>query len=115
MLGGGTPSGGGGASVRRTASTAIAGVSATPSGQFGGATPGGGATPMRTPMRDALGLNEPYDASGVEGGRRAEKARAAAARGELRAGLGSLPAPANEYAIEMPGAPADDGEGGGVL
>ncbi|KAG1672528.1 hypothetical protein FOA52_002837 [Chlamydomonas sp. UWO 241] len=120
--GGATPSGSagpeaGGVTGRRAPGSAIAGVSSTPHMTPGhpGMTPGRGgqgATPMRTPVRDALGLNE--DMTGLEVGARAAAARARAAAAELRAGLGGLPAPQNEYAIEMPDAPEgdDDGEGG---
>lgn len=107
-------------------SFALAGVSATPS-MFAG-TPlrgnnnnGGNftgnsmmsSTPMRTPLRDELGLNDSSMYGGGEGGsRRAEAQRAAALRAELRGALGSLPAPANEYVFAAPALPEDEGEGG---
>mmetsp|Transcript_23430 Transcript_23430/g.51433 ORF Transcript_23430/g.51433 Transcript_23430/m.51433 type:complete len:829 (+) Transcript_23430:239-2725(+) len=100
--------------VQRRGSGSIAGVAATPS--LLGATPGRdgsmrpGATPMATPMRDELGLND-MDALIVAGSKRAEQQRQAAMRSELRAGLGSLPAPQNEYQIEMPELPEDEAEG----
>lgn len=89
-----------------TPGRAVAGVSATP---LLGATPGRGgsgglpsATP--TPMRDALGLNDP-DSFGGTASRREEAARLALQRNELRAGLGQLPAPKNEYQIVVPELP----------
>ncbi|GAX75409.1 hypothetical protein CEUSTIGMA_g2853.t1 [Chlamydomonas eustigma] len=111
LLGGSTPSHmlPGSSTVRP--STAIAGVPSTPSGAFD-ATPGrsgfSGATPMRTPMRDELGLND-MDSLLVAGGKRAQQQRQAAMRSELRAGLSTLPTPQNEYQIEVPELPADDG------
>ena len=66
---------------------------------------------MRTPMRDELGLND-MDSMVVGGGRRAEAQRQAQMRSELRVGLGSLPAPQNEYQIMAPDMPDDEGEGG---
>ena len=107
-------------STGRRPSAAIAGVSSTPSSSSAfDATPGRGSdaggpgsTPMRTPMRDALGLND-LDSLVVAGGRRAQQQRQAALRSDLRAGLSTLPAPQNEYQIEMPELPDDDaGEGG---
>lgn len=97
-------------------SRAIAGVAATP---LLGATPGRGgplnlppgATP--TPMRDALGLNDP-EAMLAGSSRQEEKIRAALVRNELREGLGQLPAPKNEYQIGVPELPEDGmGEEGG--
>ena len=95
--------------VPATSSRAVAGISATP--LLTGATPGRGggaglpsATP--TPMRDALGLNDPDSLAGAAS-KREEAARLALQRNELRAGLSQLPAPKNEYQIvvpELPGA-----------
>lgn len=111
------------AATGRRPSSAIAGVPATPS-TFG-ATPSRdpassalaslpGPTPLRTPLRDQLGLND-ADALTMQGGRRAQAAAAAALRSEIRAGLSSLPAPQNEYQIEMPALPEDgDAEEGAV-
>jgi len=103
----------------RRPSAAIAGVPSTPSsssafdatpGRGGGGGGGLGATPMRTPMRDELGLND-ADSLVVAGGRRAQQQRQAAMRNDLRSGLSTLPAPQNEYQIEMPEL-QDDGEDG---
>ena len=104
------------ASTGRRPSTAIAGVPSTPSSSFdatpgrGGDFHGPGATPMRTPMRDELGLND-TDSMIVGGGRRAQQQHQAAMRSELRAGLSTLPAPQNEYQIEMPELPEDSVDG----
>lgn len=91
---------------------AIAGLSATPS--VGGTplrTPGPAGLPSdphRTPMRDALGLNDP-DAISEGESKREARAREAAARRELKSGLAGLPAPQYEYQVAMPELP-DDGE-----
>lgn len=106
-----------GATGRRPAA-AIAGVPSTPS-SFG-ETPsrhegfGPGVTPLRTPLRDQLGLND-MDALTLAGGKRAQQQRQATLRVELRMGLGSLPAPQNEYQIEMPELPEDEGAEDKVL
>jgi len=92
----------------------VAGIAATPGRSIAGTpshTPGGGTMPGRTPLRDQLGLNDPDAAIAAET-RRAEKARLAAARGDLRAGLSSLPAPANEYMVQIPDLP-EGGDGNG--
>ena len=61
------------------------------------------ATPMATPLRDELGLNDPDAITGASNLSFAQQRRQQAAiRGELRAGLGALPAPQNEYQIELP-------------
>lgn len=93
--------------VPATGSRAVAGISATP--LLTGATPGRGggaglpsATP--TPMRDALGLNDPDSLAGAAS-KREEAARLALQRNELRAGLSQLPAPKNEYQIVVPELP----------
>ena len=69
-----------------------------------------------TPLRDALRINDAR-AFPFEKTRDAER-RAAATRDrkELRDGLASLPAPANEYRVEVPDAPeeAEDDEGDGA-
>jgi hypothetical protein len=87
--------------------TSVAGISATP---LLGATPGrGGGLPSATPtpMRDALGLNDPDTFAAGAGGssKREEAARLALQRNELRAGLSQLPAPRNEYQIVVPDMP----------
>uniref|UniRef100_A0A7S0WNZ6 Uncharacterized protein n=1 Tax=Chlamydomonas leiostraca TaxID=1034604 RepID=A0A7S0WNZ6_9CHLO len=124
-----TPGAGAGAagmSVRRgAAGTAIAGVPSTPSvagtplrgpGAPGAGIPG--ATPMRTPIRDELGLND-ADSLATYGmptdNRRAEQARLAALRSEVRAGLSSLPAPQNEYQLVAPELPEDAMDAEGAL
>ena len=44
------------------------------------------------------------------------QARLAALRGDLRAGLSALPAPANEYLVQIPEAPdAGDGDDDGMV
>ena len=58
-----------------------------------GGRQGPGATPMRTPLRDELGLNDPGATPGGIVSMREERAREKAARAELREGLLSLPAP----------------------
>jgi pre-mRNA-splicing factor CDC5/CEF1 len=68
------------------------------------ATPGrAGTTPLRTPIRDGLHINEP-----IEGDSMAistpliEKQRQLAVRQQLRMGLSALPAPSNKYELLMP-------------
>ncbi|KAI3429454.1 hypothetical protein D9Q98_005547 [Chlorella vulgaris] len=107
---GGTPGrGGGGGALPATGGRTVAGISATP--LLPSSTPGRGgsvgpsATP--TPMRDALGLNDP-DAFTVAASKREEAARLALLRTDLRAGLGQLPAPRNEYQIVVPEMPEDE-------
>ena len=93
----------------------------TPNPMAAGATPArsGAASVSATPLRDALRINDarafPSDASRVFSARDAER-RAAATRDELRDVLASLPAPANEYRVEVPDAPeeAEDDEGDGA-
>lgn len=99
--------------VPATSSRAVAGISATP--LLTGATPGRGggaglpsATP--TPMRDALGLNDPDSLAGAAS-KREEAARLALQRNELRAGLSQLPAPKNEYQIVVPELPEEEAAG----
>ena len=70
---------------------AIAGLTATPSVagtplRTPGGRTGGAFEPHRTPMRDALGLNDP-DALLEGESRREARAREAAASGELKAGV----------------------------
>ncbi|KAK9842456.1 hypothetical protein WJX81_000971 [Elliptochloris bilobata] len=96
-LGGATPSG-----------RAIAGVAmATPGASVAG-TPlrggsvGPGAAPGRTPVRDALGLNDPDALAPAEASRREARAREERLRADLRAGLAGLPEPQHEYVIEAP-------------
>eukprot|EP00887_Chlorella_sp_A99_P003055 scaffold9.g3055.t1 len=101
---------GAGAALGATGGRSVAGIAATPS--LLGATPGrgglpGGATPGATPMRDALGLNDP-DAFAAAASKREEAARLALMRNELRAGLSQLPAPKNEYQIVAPELPEEE-------
>ena len=90
----------------------------TPNPMAAGATPArsGAASVSATPLRDALRINDAR-AFPFEKSRDAER-RAAATRDrkELRDGLASLPAPANEYRVEVPDAPeeAEDDEGDGA-
>ena len=104
-----TPQLGGG--VGATPGRAVAGVSATPS--LLGSTPGrggvGGATQGATPMRDALGLNDPDAWAAMPASKREEAARLALQRNELRAGLSQLPQPKNEYQIVVPELPGEWG------
>ncbi|KAK9814983.1 hypothetical protein WJX73_003873 [Symbiochloris irregularis] len=95
---------------------AIAGLSATPS--IAGSTPSrtpmrhGDSSVARTPIRDALGLNDPDAYTGEGESKRQARARDAAMKGQLKAGLAGLPAPQYEYQIAMPEiedeAPTDD-------
>lgn len=62
--------------------------------------------------RDQLGLNS--DGFGA-GGVRAERARQALLKNELRAGLSQLPSPSMEYAIEAPELPVEDGGDGATI
>ena len=85
----------------------------TPNPNAAVATPhtggGGGAGSFSaTPLRDALHINDSgvFDDSGL--GKRELKLRARSDVSELRSGLSSLPAPANEYRVEVPDVPSDD-------
>ena len=83
--------------------------SMTPSRGGGGAR-GGLMTPMVTPLRDELGLNDP---DALPGGSSSltlaqQRRQQMTLRGELRAGLGALPAPLNEYQIELPSTAGQD-------
>jgi hypothetical protein len=70
---------------------------------------------MRTPIRDQLGLNDPTAAAGGYTAEeivslRAQKLAAAEMRAALRAGLSTLPAPVNDYSMDLPEhLPGDDG------
>lgn len=59
-------------------------------------------TPMRTPVRDELGLNDPDMLLPAEASRRESRAREAMEKNNLKAGLAGLPAPKNEYQIMVP-------------
>lgn len=115
--------GGAGSLTGRRLPGAIAGVPSTPSVAGTplrggpGAGMGPGATPLRTPIRDELGLND-ADSLAMYGqpgdSKRAEAARLAALRKELRSGLSSLPAPQNEYQVRNLGWEPDAGMGHGM-
>uniref|UniRef100_K3X4A1 Cell division cycle 5-like protein n=1 Tax=Globisporangium ultimum (strain ATCC 200006 / CBS 805.95 / DAOM BR144) TaxID=431595 RepID=K3X4A1_GLOUD len=81
---------------------------------YAGATPSrtpsvrssiGDKTPLpsstRTPLRDELGIN-PEQLYGMEDNKHAEKARQKRMLADLKQGFGSLPAPQNEYEINIP-------------
>ncbi|KAF1336655.1 Cell division cycle 5-like protein, partial [Globisporangium splendens] len=59
------------------------------------------ASSTRTPLRDELGIN-PEQLYGMEDNKRAEKARQKRMLADLKQGFGSLPAPQNEYEINIP-------------
>ena len=71
------------------------------------------ATPKGTPIRDELHINEgletPYESE------KAEKARQEEIRRSLRAGLGDLPAPKNEYQIVVPELPVEEPDASDVV
>jgi hypothetical protein len=57
---------------------------------------------MRTPIRDEFGLNDEASLATMNAAfasKRAEAARLAALRSDLKAGLSGLPAPQNEYQV----------------
>ncbi|KAH9319779.1 hypothetical protein KI387_021548, partial [Taxus chinensis] len=64
-----------------------------------------GMTPKGTPIRDELRINEGME---TPDGSKAESQRQAEIRRNLRAGLGELPAPQNEYQIVVPDLPVED-------
>jgi pre-mRNA-splicing factor CDC5/CEF1 len=98
-------------SADRPAAAAAAGTPYGPTGARGGVGATPSATPGATPLRDALGLND-ADSLGAAGGARAERARQAMLKGELRAGLSQLPKPQNEYEVAVPELPQDEEMGG---
>ncbi|GAB9472282.1 Cell division cycle 5-like protein [Globisporangium polare] len=67
------------------------------------------ASSTRTPLRDELGIN-PEQLYGMDAGKRAEKARQKRMLEDLKQGFGSLPAPQNEYEINIPVKEDDDGD-----
>lgn len=75
-----------------------------------GAALGPGATPGATPLRDELGLND-ADSLAMAGTARQDRARQALLKSELRAGLGSLPKPQNEYEVAVPELPQEEETG----
>eukprot|EP01018_Ginkgo_biloba_P008339 Gb_05612 [translate_table: standard] len=68
-----------------------------------------GMTPKGTPIRDELHINEGMETPDSS---KAENRRQAEIRRNLRATLGNLPAPKNEYQIVVPDLPLEDVEGG---
>lgn len=85
-------------------------VSATPMSSIDGRP---GATPLRTPMRDSLMINE--DGSSSYGQTpREQRHRLSDLKSQLKAGFASLPAPANNFELVLPededGEPAGDDE-----
>jgi len=82
------------------------GVSSTPMRK---AITAGAATPLRTPLRDELSINE-GDSMAVDDPR-AERQRELAIRSQLKMGLSALPEPSNEYKIMMPELPEEEEEG----
>ncbi|KAG7401218.1 Cell cycle serine/threonine-protein kinase cdc5/MSD2 [Phytophthora boehmeriae] len=104
----------GGENVELYEGTGYAGAtpSRTPSSTV--ASVNGDKTPMsatRTPLRDELGIN-PEQLYGTEAASaKAEKARAKRLASSLRQGFDSLPAPQNEYEINIPEKEEAGGEG----
>ncbi|GJP39737.1 hypothetical protein CLOM_g24080 [Closterium sp. NIES-68] len=99
----------------RTPGTA---VGMTPGGLAltGGGAPGSvrGASVGGTPGKDSVFGATPSEGMVTPGGEsaRAERLRQAEVRESLRQGLGSLPAPKNEYSIVVPELPEDDAKDG---
>ncbi|CEH15710.1 cdc5 protein [Ceraceosorus bombacis] len=91
----------------RGANGAVGYPSATPRSEVG-STVADGRTPLRTPLRDNLGLNAEDRLSSIADTPRDAKRALAASRRELQAGLSSLPAPKNDFELVM-----DEEEGGG--
>ena len=76
-------------------------VAGTPGSMIGGRTPG--QTPGATPVRDGLGINDEDMATPLMNeDERAAKLRTSQLRADVRARLGSLPAPKNEYQVVVP-------------
>jgi len=72
----------------------------------------GHASVSATPLRDALRINDASSGfdEGVHVSARDWKRRAASSASELRLGFSSLPAPANEYRVEVPDVPEEEEE-----
>lgn len=85
----------------------------TPSGAATPRTPSGlySMIPKGTPIRDDLHINEGSEMLGSESAK-AEKLRQEEVRRNLRAALGHLPEPTNEYEILVPQLPADEKDEG---
>lgn len=71
------------------------------------------ASSTRTPLRDELGIN-PEQLYGMDENKRAEKARQKRMVADLKQGFGSLPAPQNEYEINIPVKEDDENDGNAV-
>lgn len=88
-------------------SSAQSDVSATPASSVGGG--GVGATPLRTPMRDTLSIND-ENASQYGLTPREERNHLHDVKRQLRQGFSALPQPKNEFELVLP---EDDDEAGG--
>lgn len=74
-------------------------------------------TPMsstRTPLRDELGINPEQMHSNQQVSARAERKREKRLAADLRDGFNNLPAPQNEYEINIPEKPEDDDDAAGL-
>jgi len=80
----------------------------TPAGM---SNPSYSVIPKGTPIRDDLHINEGSETPGSESAK-AEKLRQAELRRNLRAALGELPAPSNEYEIVVPDLPTEEKDEG---
>lgn len=76
-------------------------------GAIGGGGPPGSSTPSQTPLRDQLNINPDDSMTSFESAKSARQQQLEV-RAQLRAGLGSLPAPKNDFEIVVP----EDEEGG---
>ena len=76
-------------------------------GAIGGGGPPGSSTPSQTPLRDQLNINPDDSVTSFESAKSARQQQLEV-RAQLRAGLGSLPAPKNDFEIVVP----EDEEGG---
>jgi len=72
-------------------------------------TPRGGSTPLATPMRDGLSINEGLTAEeAIEmGSKRAQKRKRDAFKKKLASGLSALPKATNEYMLVKPDLPPE--------
>ncbi|RLN49038.1 hypothetical protein BBJ28_00021061 [Nothophytophthora sp. Chile5] len=104
----------GGENIELYEGTGYAGAtpSRTPSSSM--ASTAGDKTPMsstRTPLRDELGINPEQLYGTAITSAKAEKVRAKRMTASLREGFSSLPAPQNEYEINVPEKEEEDHEG----
>jgi hypothetical protein len=76
-------------------------------GGVAGGGPPGSSTPSQTPLRDQLSINPDDSLTSFESVKSARQQQLEV-RAQLRAGLGSLPAPKNDFEIVVP----EDEEGG---